>query len=184
MKLSEADILIVPGLGNSGPGHWQSRWADRMNTARVVEQSEWDEPLLADWVDRIFHEIMLSTRPVLLIGHSLGVSAIIHTAQLRIKDTKVRGAFLVSPPDLERVDMPAEIHGFRNVPTDPLPFPSMVVGSESDPYAFHDRIRGFASDWGSDFQTAGNAGHVNVESGHGPWPEGLLMLGELMKRLK
>ena len=31
---------------------------------------------------------------------------------------------------------------------------------------------------------AGNAGHINAASGHGPWPEGLLMFGELMKRLK
>ncbi len=113
LKIADADILIVPGLGNSGPGHRQRRWADRTANGRVVEQAEWDEPVLADWVDRVHQEVMLSTRPVVLIGHSLGVSAIVHTAQLRLKDAKVRGAFLVSPPDLERMDMPSEIHNFR-----------------------------------------------------------------------
>ena len=44
--------------------------------------------------------------------------------------------------------------------------------------------REFAADWGSDFLPAGNAGHINAASGHGPWPEGLLMFAELMKRLK
>ncbi|MEO6396670.1 MAG: alpha/beta fold hydrolase [Devosia sp.] len=183
MKIADADILIAPGLGNSGPGHWQRRWGERMSTARFIEQKDWDNPVLADWVDRIHQEIKISSRPVVLIGHSLAVSAIVHTAQLRLKDDKVRGAFLVSPPDLERQDMPMEIHGFRNVPTDPLPFPSIVVGSSSDPYGFTDRLQGFAADWGADFQPAGDAGHINVESGHGPWPEGLLMFGELMKRI-
>ncbi len=184
MKISEADILIAPGLGNSGPDHWQRRWADRMTNARVVEQTDWDEPVLADWVDRLHQEIMISTRPVVLIGHSLAVAAIVHTAQLRLKDTKVRGAFLVSPPDFEGPDIPHEAKPFGNVPTDPLPFPSIVVASTNDPLVSLERARGFAADWGSDFMPAGDAGHINAASGHGPWPEGLLMFAELMKRLK
>ena len=184
MKIAEADILIAPGLGNSGPEHWQRRWADRMATARVIEQDNWDEPLLADWVDRIHREVMLSTRPVFLIGHSLSVPAIVHTAQLRLKDTKVRGAFLVSPPDFESDALPQTAQPFGNVPTDPLPFPSLVVASNTDPLVSIDRARGFAADWGSDFLPAGDAGHINAASGHGPWPEGLLMFAELMKRLK
>jgi predicted alpha/beta hydrolase family esterase len=184
MKLAEADILIAPGLGNSGPEHWQRRWGSRIANARFIEQSDWDEPLLANWVDRIHQEIKMATRPVVLIGHSLAVPAIVHTAQLRLKDTKVRGAFLVSPPDLEADSIPAVLHGFRDVPTDPLPFPSMVVASTSDPYVTFERAQGFAADWGAAFQSAGDAGHINAASGHGPWPEGLLMLGELMKRLR
>ena len=184
MKIAEADILIAPGPGPSGSGHWQRRWAGRMATARLIEQDNRHAPQLADWVDRIHREIMLATRPVVLIGHSLAVPAIVHTAQSRLKDTKVRGAFLVSPPDLERDDTPEAMRAFRNVPTDPLPFPSMVVGSASDPYAAYERIQGFAADWGAAFQSAGDAGHIDAASGHGPWPEGLLMFAELMKRLR
>ena len=184
MKLSEVDILIAPGLGNSGPDHWQRRWADRMANAQIIEQADWDTPVLADWVDRIHQEIMLATRPVVLIGHSLSVAAIVHTAQLRLKDTKVRGAFLVSPPDFEGEAIPEEALPFGSVPSDPLPFPSMVIASTTDPLVSVERAQGFAADWGSDFKLAGDAGHINAASGHGPWPEGMLMFGELMKRLK
>jgi predicted alpha/beta hydrolase family esterase len=184
MKIAEADILIAPGLGNSGPDHWQRRWAARMANARIIEQLDWDTPLLTDWIDRIFHEVTLATRPVVLIGHSLAVPAIVHTAQLRLKDTKVRGAFLVSPPDFESDALPQTAHPFGSVPTDPLPFPSMVVASTSDPLVTVERAQGFAADWGSDFKLAGDAGHINAASGHGPWPEGLLMFSELMRRLK
>ncbi|MGO8657408.1 alpha/beta hydrolase, partial [Rhizobium ruizarguesonis] len=34
MKASDADILIIPGYTNSGPGHWQSRWEAKLSTAR------------------------------------------------------------------------------------------------------------------------------------------------------
>jgi predicted alpha/beta hydrolase family esterase len=183
MKISEADILIAPGLGNSGPDHWQRRWGARMANARFIEQAEWDRPQLGDWVGRIHQDIMLATRPVVLIGHSLAVLAIAHTAQ-RLADTKVRGAFLVSPPDWEGEAFPGEAMPFANPPSDPLPFPSMVVASSTDPLATIERAQGFAADWGSDFQPAGNAGHINAASGHGPWPEGLLIFGELMKRLR
>ena len=123
MRIADADILIIPGLGNSSPGHWQRRWGDRFSTARFVEQEEWDHPALAPWVDTIEREIMLSTRPVVLVAHSLAVSAVVHTAA-RLKDSKVRGAFLVSAPDLElNPNAPAEARPFLGVPRDPLPFP-------------------------------------------------------------
>ncbi len=182
MKISEADILIAPGLGNSPPDHWQRRWGARMGTARFIEQANWDQPVLADWLACIHQEIMYSTRPVVLIGHSMSVGAIV-LAAATLADSKVRGAFLVSPPDFDGPNLPPEAKPFKP-PTDPLPFPSMVVASTSDPLVDFATARGFAADWGSDFLPAGDAGHINVASGHGPWPEGLLMFGELMKRLR
>jgi predicted alpha/beta hydrolase family esterase len=182
VKISEADILIAPGLGNSLAGHWQRRWGERMANARFIEQANWEQPVLADWIARIHQEILYSTRPVVLVGHSLSVGAIVIAAQT-LADTKVRGAFLVSPPDFEGPNLPPEAKPFAP-PTDPLPFPSMVVASTTDPLVSVERARGFAADWGSDFQLAGDAGHINAASGHGPWPEGLLMFSELMKRLR
>jgi predicted alpha/beta hydrolase family esterase len=186
MKIADVDILIQPGIGNSGPGHWQRRWGERLKTARFVDQDDWEHPRRGAWVERIQHEIMMSTRPVVLIGHSLGVSAIVHAAQ-DLKDTKVRAAFLVSPPDHESDlpdDVEREIRSFARVPRDPLPFPSMLVMSTSDPFGSVEHGVDKATAWGSDLHLAGDAGHINVASGHGPWPEGLLMFTRLMQRLK
>jgi predicted alpha/beta hydrolase family esterase len=183
VKVAEADILILPGLGNSGPGHWQRRWSERLETARMIEQDEWDRPQLAPWVANIERAIIMATRPVVLVAHSLGVSAAVHAAQ-RLQDTKVRGAFLVSPPDHEGETIPPEVAPFGHVPRDPLPFPSMLVVSTNDPLCTVTRAVDLASAWGSDLHFAGPAGHINADSGHGPWPEGLLMLAELMRRLR
>ena len=183
MKIAEADILILPGLGNSGPGHWQLRWAERIKTAAVVEQADWLEPDRDDWVDTIEQAVRLTERPVVLVAHSLAVIAVAHVAP-RLAYANVRGAFLVAPPDLELSPVaPEEARPFAPIPRDPLPFPSMLVASANDPLCTVDRAVEFATCWGSDFHQAGDAGHINAESGHGPWPEGLLMFTRLMQRL-
>ncbi len=184
MKIAEADILLVPGLGNSGPDHWQRRWLEKMRTAQWVEQGEWDKPMLEPWVENIEKSILMATRPVVLVGHSLGVIAIVHTAQ-RLVDTKVRGALLVSPPDLDENEaVPGAALPFANIPRDPLPFPSLLVAGNNDPYCTPERAGDFANAWGSEFHNAGEAGHINTASGHGPWPEGLMMFTRLMQRIK
>ncbi|WDR05472.1 alpha/beta hydrolase [Devosia rhodophyticola] len=183
MKISEVDFVIVPGIGDSAPGHWQRRWSDRLPNAKVVAQVDWNHPQLEPWVTAIEHDIMMATRPVVILAHALGVLATIHTAR-RLGDTKVRGAFLVAPPDVElHPEAPPEAAPFSPIPRDPLPFPSMLVASTNDPYCSVDRAAEFATCWGSDFHQAGEAGHFNIESGHGPWPEGLLMFTRLMQRL-
>ena len=41
MRAADADILIVPGLHDSEPDHWQSRWQQKLSTARRVAQQDW-----------------------------------------------------------------------------------------------------------------------------------------------
>jgi uncharacterized protein len=187
MRIAEVDVLIQAGWENSGPGHWQRRWGERFPHAQFIEQDEWDRPQLGDWTGRIAREVMMATRPVVLVAHSLGVPAVVHAAQ-EFKDTKVRGAFLVAPPDLESpevlAELPPELHTFGNVPRDPLPFPSMVVASTNDAFVTVERAADMAAAWGAQLELAGASGHINVASGHGPWPEGLLMFHQLMKRLR
>ena len=183
MKLSDVELLMLPGWTNAGPDHWMSRWQRGIKTARRVEQADWDTPMLGDWVGRIIEGVALATRPVLLIAHSCGVSAGVHAAH-KLPPGLVAGAFLVAAPDLEALDIwPATNGGFAPVPMTALPFPSVLVASSTDPACTLERSAEFASSWGSTLIEAGDAGHINTESGHGPWPDGLLRLGAFLKRL-
>lgn len=183
MRIADTDILILPGLGGAGPGHWQVRWAEKMSTAAIVEQADWDEPEPDDWVDTIVKAVELAKRPVVLVAHALACIAVARAAS-RFPEGKVRGALLVSPPDVElNGSVPEEATAFAPVSRDPLPFPSLLVISDTDPYCSLERAADYAAAWGSDFHQAGDAGHINSESGHGPWPEGLMMFTRLMQRL-
>ena len=183
MKTSEIDILIVPGWTNAGPDHWQSRWERQLKTARRVEQANWETPLLDDWVGRIIEDVAVSTRPAVIVAHSLGVHAVVHAAH-KLPAGMVAGAFLVAAPDLEAGDLPpVTIESFAPADLAMLPFPSVLVASSDDPFCRLDRAREFAAAWGSILVEAGESGHVNTASGQGPWPEGLMRFGWFLKHL-
>ena len=183
MRTSDCDILFVPGYSNSGPDHWQSRWQRKLSTARRVEQEDWHAPVRDAWVSRLAEAVESCRRPVVLVAHSLGVVTVVHAAPLLPRGI-VRGGFLVALPDLEEADdMPAVDNAFAPIPRDPLPFPSLLVASRSDPYCTYERAEDFAFAWGSALLDAGNAGHINTGSGFGPWPEGLMRFAGFLKRL-
>ena len=75
MRSRDVDILVIPGLGGSGPDHWQSRWQAKLPHATRVEQADWDHPDEANWTARIIETAALCERPVEADAHSLGVVA-------------------------------------------------------------------------------------------------------------
>jgi hypothetical protein len=166
-------VLILPGLGNSGPGHWQSLW-EQAHGYRRVEQANWDQPKLADWLHNLERAVAQAEGEVVLVAHSLACSLVAHFAQLGGAATRhVRGAFLVSPADVEsRRCTPEEVRCFSPIPLEPLPFPARVVTSSDDPYVDRERAELFAQRWGAEFVDIGRAGHINASSGLGAWPEG------------
>ncbi|MCV9960531.1 alpha/beta hydrolase [Pararhizobium sp. BT-229] len=183
MKASEADILIVPGYTNSGPDHWQTRWQNKLASARRVEQAEWAKPVREDWVKRMIDDINASTKPVVIVAHSLGVATAIHALPHAKK--QIAGAFLVAPPDVTNPKIrPKHLMTFGPYPRDPLPFPSLVVASRNDPFGAYEHSGDVANAWGSLLVDAGESGHINSESGHGPWPEGTMVFAQFLSRLK
>lgn len=183
MKTADCDILVLPGYAGSECEHWQSRWAERLRTARVVEQDDWHEPEPDAWRGRIVEAVEAATRPVFLIAHSLGVVAAVEAAP-RFPAGVVRGALLVAFPDIEAgTSLPPSVRAFAPVPRNPLPFASLLVASRTDPHCTYDRAEEFGHAWGSAIVDAGEAGHINVASGHGPWPEGLMRLAGFLKTL-
>lgn len=183
MKASDADILIIPGYTNSGPAHWQSRWEAKLSSARRVEQAEWSKPVREDWVAKIAEEVNASTRPVVLVAHSLGVPSTIHAIPLFRK--KVAGAFFVAPPEVENPAIrPRHLMSFGPYPRDPLPFPSITIASRNDPFGSYEHADDIASAWGSALIDAGEAGHINAEAGFGPWPEGTMVFARFLAKLR
>lgn len=174
-------ILVVPGLYDSEPAHWQSRWeAERDDTERV-QQADWHAPQLETWVAALRSHV--ERRPgAILVGHSLGATLIAHLAT-RHPELDIGGALLVAPADPElRISRVRGIASFGPLPSEPFSFPAILVASRTDPYMAQDRARIIANLWEAAFVDAGAAGHINVASGHGAWPEGLRLLDQLLVR--
>ncbi|MEC4720663.1 alpha/beta hydrolase [Noviherbaspirillum sp. CPCC 100848] len=175
-------VLILPGLFNSGDGHWQTLWEKTLPNARRVQQTEWSKPDRLDWVATLDAAIAASEGPVLLAAHSLGCALTAWWASDRAHAphaAKVRGALLVAPPDVEREDFPAFVTGFAPMPRTSLPFPAKVIASSNDPWCALPRARDWAEAWGAGFHEIGARGHINGDSGLGDWPQGREWLEKL-----
>lgn len=170
-------ILIVPGLGNSGPQHWQSIWEREFNFERI-EQAEWETPVCADWITNINNAVkQFDPSEVILVGHSLACSTIAYWAQQY--NVTIKAALLVAPSDTEAENYPTGTTGFAPMLLQKLPFPTITVASTNDYYVTLERAELFAKSWGSELLNVGEAGHINIASGYGEWDAGL----ELLKRL-
>lgn len=178
---SRADILLLPGLDGSPPRHWQSHW-EQLSHCRRVALGDWSQPRLHDWVPALDRAVRESARPVVLAAHSLGCLAAAWWASLCWVDAfrdKVRGALLVAPPDVDALTAEPRIRDFRPLPRLRLPFRSVLVASRDDPYASYERSAQMAASWGSELVDAGEAGHLNAESGLYEWTQGLRLVARL-----
>lgn len=176
-------MLIVPGLGGSGPAHWQTRWeALYPRHARLV-QRDWDHPERGDWLAALGAALEAAHEPVALVAHSLGCALVAHAAS-RPYAKSIAAALLVAPADVDSpAHTPPETRSFAPMPTQPLPFPATVVASEDDPYVTLARARAFAAAWGAGFVAAGRRGHLNADSGLGDWPDGRRLFEALLARV-
>ena len=177
-------VLLVPGLDNSGPGHWQTLWEEQRDDCQRVELGMWDRPHRNTWVNQLNLAIHAADGPVVLAAHSLGCLAVAWWAQMErpgITD-KVRAALLVAPPEVDNRLDDVRVAGFAPTPRGPLPFPAILVGSRNDHYMGFRAVEALARQWGCAFADAGRAGHINADSGLGDWPFGQFLLERLIRR--
>ncbi len=169
-------FLMVPGIDGSDRLHWQSRWERELGaSAGRITPSSWSEPELTDWMAALDRAVP-ADRPTMVVAHSLGCLAVAHWLSTRsvaaVRGT-VRGTVLVAPPDTAGPAFPtAAARTFVGLPTERLPVPGLVIGSDDDPYATPEVTGALAAGWGVPAVGVGAAGHLNSASGLGRWPAG------------
>ncbi|KAF3996413.1 RBBP9/YdeN family alpha/beta hydrolase [Glaciimonas immobilis] len=184
--LSDFRVLVVPGLNNSGPQHWQSRWQALYPNIERVEQDQWDMPVLSRWSQRLQKTLQKKSqvpgaadKPILLVAHSFGCLTTVHCAlvQAALATDSIAGALLVAPADPNKFGVSADLRA-------PLPFPSILVGSINDPWMEASQSVKWARLWGAEYIDAGALGHINAESQLGDWFYGQSLLERLVQKVK
>ena len=173
-----ATVLLLPGIGNSGPLHWQSIWEQSHPEFVRVQQRDWDNPVCEEWSAAIEDAVKPAGPDVVLVAHSLACLVVAHWAAKQ--HAPIKAALLVAVPNSKGPNFPAEALGFSETPTRPFSFQSAVVVSGNDPYGSPDHSEQLAAAWGSHVVHIGSCGHINADSGLGAWPEGY----ELLKQLR
>jgi uncharacterized protein len=160
----EFQVIVVPGLHDSGPDHWQSRWHRAHPEFYRVQQDDWSRPDLRAWSAQVDAVRRRDPRPALFIAHSFGCLAT--AASLARESGNAAGALLVAPADPDKFGVA------RQLPGHPLPCPSLMVGSTDDPWMRFEHAAQWAARWGSVLVNAGALGHINSESQLDDWDFG------------
>jgi uncharacterized protein len=167
-------VLVVPGLRDSGPGHWQSIWQALHSNFTRVRQDDFATPDLERWSAGIARAIDAAGRPPIIVAHSFGCLAAVHVVTRWAR--RVAGALLVAPADPDYLGIDQRLLDCR------LAMPTTLVGSTNDPWLKFTKAGALATRWGSRFHVVPEAGHINAESGHGAWPDGLGLLRDVAER--
>lgn len=172
-------VLILPGWHGSGPDHWQIHWV-RQHGYTVVEQDDWARPRRGDWLARLDEVIIDTPAQVVLVAHSLGCIQVAAWAAVSRHTARVAGALLVAPGDVEVPDLREQLPGWSPIVRQKLPFASILVGSQNDPYCSAERAQALARDWAAEWVDLGQAGHINADTHLGDWPAGHALLSRFL----
>jgi uncharacterized protein len=178
--MKPSNILTLPGWQGSGPRHWQTLWEQRHGYQRV-DQHDWSTPRRGDWLARLEDVLLSRDEPAVLVAHSLGCILVAAWAAYSRNLPRLKAALLVAPADVERPEIRPQLPGWSPIPLQRLPFATVLVASRNDPYCAFERSRLFAHAWGAQFIDHGDAGHINADSGLASWPEGHVLLQDLVK---
>ncbi|QBE64767.1 RBBP9/YdeN family alpha/beta hydrolase [Pseudoduganella lutea] len=173
-NLSRFRVLVAPGLHDSGPEHWQSRWQRLYPAFERVVQDNWSDPVLPVWSERVDEVRRRDARPTLIVAHSFGCLASVHS--VAADAANVAGLLLVGPADPDKFGVATLL------PREPLPIPSIMIASTNDPWMPLERAQQWAQRWDSTFINAGALGHINAESRLRDWLFGQQQLQLLVDR--
>jgi predicted alpha/beta hydrolase family esterase len=178
--MKPSNVLLLPGWRDSGPQHWQSRWEQRHGYVRV-DQHEWTRPLRGDWMARLEEMVLSRDEPAVLVAHGLGCILAAAWSARSANRRRVKAALLVAPVDSERPEIREQLPGWSPIELEALAFPAVLVASRTDPACDFERARLFAYAWNAQFMDHGDSGHINADSSLASWPEGHVLLQDLMK---
>ena len=178
--MKPSNVLVLPGWHGSEPAHWQTRWEQRYGYRRV-EQHDWERPLRGDWLARLEDVVLGCSEAPVLVAHGLGCIQVAAWSACSRHAQRVKNALLVAPLDVEREELRARLPTWSPIALETLAFPSVLVASADDPCCAVARARLFASAWGAQCVNQPVGAHLNADSHLASWPEGHVLLQDLMK---
>ena len=174
----ERSFLILHGYLGSGPEHWQSWLAGRLREAgeRVAypDLPEPEMPSLSAWRAALAVQLGTLHGELTVIAHSLGCILWLHHCSAPVTaGARAAHVLLVAPPSL--AGAPPELAPFFPVPLEhahvAVAAPeTRLVCAPDDPYCPENAAVLYGEPLRLQVDVLSGGGHVNVESGYGPWP--------------
>ncbi len=176
----QTTIVLVPGLNNAGPAHWQTLLQNKFVNIVRVKQDDWDNPSRKPWIAGIEQIVKTIDGPIVFVGHSCGSVAIAQWAeQFGGCYSNIKGALLVAPADVDRENAHIDILAMRPLPKAAINFKSIIICSDNDDHCTLDKSYLLARQWNSEVVLVKGGSHFHTEAGYGKWPLVEQLMAEL-----
>lgn len=188
-------FLILHGLASHRPPEAWHHWLTselRAAGERVAypQLPDPDAPSFAAWNAELERQLAALEGERVVICHSLSCLLWLRSAAERPADAPPRAErlLLVAPPAAEQ--LPEEGAQFRiEQPDGPAARRSVATRirlacGDADPYDPQGRARAWGAALGADLDVLAGAGHINPDSGYGPWPSALAWCHDPAERLR
>jgi predicted alpha/beta hydrolase family esterase len=174
----KSPVLLIPGIGNSGPIHWQTLWENQHTNTYRVQQTDWDHPDCDQWAARLEDAVRRADTSPVLVAHSLGCLVACKWAAL--SNLPVKAIMLVAVPDPTGQAFPKEATGFSRLESALGQRRIVMVSSTDDPFSttLYSQQRALA--WNAERIDLGAKGHINADSGLGEWSHGWSLVKRLL----
>jgi len=165
-------VLILYGWHGSDAPHWQAWLKDELEKdgfkVSFPQLSDNLTPHKDVWMKESL-EAFKAIQPDMVITHSMGNSLWFHLCNEKLLH-KVEHLLLVAPPrDLSDYE---DVKSFFPVktPEDLYANEVLMVASDNDPYMGLEESKSLSERLGCELKVIHDAGHINSDSGYGPWP--------------
>ncbi len=163
-------LLIVPGLYDSGPAHWQSWLQQQYRDSRRVVQRDFSRPDLQRWADRIQSTLASAGGSEgedewLAVAHSFGALALARHLDEH-PESPIRQVLLVAPAEPDKFGVAGLLPHRR------LAVPSTLIASQNDPWMSAASAQRWAGRWAPTSATWARSGTSTPSPASGPsrWP--------------
>lgn len=188
--MNEPKVFLIHGFGGEPNGGWRpwlmGKLARENVWAAVPAMPTPENPKKEEWVKEIARAIGESGENVYLVGHSLGVCAVLHYLET-LKNAHVGGCLLVSGPIHELSgDRYRPIDNFMNQPFDFDHIKSVcskftIIHGDNDKNVPISHAEELAQALGCELISIPNGGHLNGSSGWYELPEAFTVLMNWLK---
>ncbi|MFT7004237.1 MAG: putative alpha/beta hydrolase family esterase [Sulfurimonas sp.] len=165
-------VLLLHGWGGSDNPHWQSWLASEIakeyGKVSFLKFSDFDFPNKDVWKEELLKELD-DFKPDIVICHSLANILWFHLCNEE-KISKVKKLYLVAPPSIEREIKEVKSFFPVHAPKDLHAKEVLLICSTNDPYMSIEEAKSLQKTLNVEMEVLEGAGHLNADSGFGPWP--------------
>lgn len=190
--MTEPRVFIVHGFEGTPNGGWRPWLMGQLALANVyacaLPMPLPYTPTKNGWIGEIQHAVPEPNENIFLVGHSLGVPAILHYLQTLPEGVKIGGAILVSGPYRNVDDGYSELlesffepaYNFEKIKKTCDNF--VVIHGDNDPVVAFSDAEEFSKALSCELVSIPNGGHLNGSSGWRELPQALKALESLFKK--